>query len=91
MPTDTLIHEMTLGPLTAVQRADIMTHATALTPEARRTFRRLLRGADLAEIDAAWQELVRQATAQLEVEASRAGARACAARVRCTTRGRAMS
>ena len=42
MPTDTLIHEMTLGPLTAVQRADIMTHAVALTPEARRLFRRLL-------------------------------------------------
>jgi N-methylhydantoinase A len=33
-----------------------------------RTFRRLLRGADLAEIDAAWQDLARQATAQLEVE-----------------------
>jgi hypothetical protein len=42
MPTDTLIHEMTLGPLTAAQRTDIMTHATTLTPEARRTFRRLL-------------------------------------------------
>jgi N-methylhydantoinase A len=33
-----------------------------------RTFRRLLRGADLAEIDAAWQDLSRQATAQLEIE-----------------------
>jgi hypothetical protein len=33
-----------------------------------RTFRRLLRGADLAEIDAAWQELSRQAAAQLEIE-----------------------
>ena len=33
-----------------------------------RTFRRLLRGADLAEIDAAWQDLARQATQQLEVE-----------------------
>ena len=42
MPTDILIHEMTPGPLTAAQRADIMTHAIALTPEARRTFRRLL-------------------------------------------------
>jgi hypothetical protein len=33
---------MTLGPLTAVQRTDIMTHATALTPAARQLFRRLL-------------------------------------------------
>jgi N-methylhydantoinase A len=33
-----------------------------------RTFRRLLRGSDLAEIDAAWGELARQATAQLESE-----------------------
>jgi N-methylhydantoinase A len=33
-----------------------------------RTFRRLLRGADLAEIDAAWQELARQAAAQLASE-----------------------
>ena len=33
-----------------------------------RTFRRLLRGADLAEIDAAWADLARQATAQLAVE-----------------------
>jgi hypothetical protein len=40
--TSTLINEMTLGPLTAAQRIDIMNHATALTPEARRLFRRLL-------------------------------------------------
>ncbi len=33
-----------------------------------RTFRRLLRGADLAEIEAAWQELARQALAQLSSE-----------------------
>ena len=33
-----------------------------------RTFRRLLRGSDLAEIDVAWRELARQATAQLESE-----------------------
>ena len=33
-----------------------------------RTFRRLLRGADLAEIEAAWADLARQATAQLAVE-----------------------
>jgi N-methylhydantoinase A len=33
-----------------------------------RTFRRLLRGADLAEIDAAWADLARQATTQLEIE-----------------------
>ena len=42
MPTSTLIHEMTLGPLTAAQRTDIMRHATVLTPAARRLFRRLL-------------------------------------------------
>jgi N-methylhydantoinase A len=33
-----------------------------------RTFRRLLRGANLAEIDAAWAELSQQATAQLVAE-----------------------
>jgi N-methylhydantoinase A len=33
-----------------------------------RTFRRLLRGTDLAEIDAAWQELARQARTQLRAE-----------------------
>ena len=33
-----------------------------------RTFRRLLRSGDLAEIDAAWQDLSRQALAQLEAE-----------------------
>jgi N-methylhydantoinase A len=33
-----------------------------------RTFRRLLRGADLAEIDAAWADLAHQATTQLEIE-----------------------
>ncbi|MGE0852200.1 MAG: hydantoinase/oxoprolinase family protein [Hyphomicrobiaceae bacterium] len=33
-----------------------------------RTFRRLLRGTDLAEIDAAWKDLARQATAQLKSE-----------------------
>ena len=33
-----------------------------------RTFRRLLRGSDLAEIDAAWKDLAGQATAQLESE-----------------------
>src|SRR5262249_54614746 len=33
-----------------------------------RSFRRLLRGADLAEIEAAWQELERQARAQLASE-----------------------
>ena len=42
MPTSTLTHEKTLGPLTAAQRNDIMTHATALTAEARRLFRRML-------------------------------------------------
>jgi N-methylhydantoinase A len=33
-----------------------------------RTFRRLLRGCDLAEVDGAWAELARQATAQLTSE-----------------------
>jgi hypothetical protein len=42
MTTSTLTHEMTLGPLTATQRTDIMRHATALTAEARQLFRRLL-------------------------------------------------
>ncbi len=40
--TDTLIHEMTLGPLTAAQRSEIMNHAPALSTEARQLFRRLL-------------------------------------------------
>ena len=44
MSTSTLfeINEMTLGPLTASQRSEIMGHATALSAEARRVFRRLL-------------------------------------------------
>ena len=42
MSTSTLTHEMTLGPLTAGQRTDIMSHAVPLTTEARRLFRRLL-------------------------------------------------
>ena len=33
---------MTLGPLTAVQRTEIMRHAPALSSEARQLFRRLL-------------------------------------------------
>jgi hypothetical protein len=40
--TSTLTREQTLGPLTSAQRAAIMQHATAMTPSARRTFRRLL-------------------------------------------------
>ena len=32
----------TLGPLTSDQRATIMRHASSLSPEARRVFRRLL-------------------------------------------------
>jgi len=36
------IEELTLGPLTAGQRRDIMGHATGLSVEARRVFRRLL-------------------------------------------------
>ena len=42
MPTSTLIREMTLGPLTAAQRTDIMRHAPSLSPQARQLFRRLL-------------------------------------------------
>jgi hypothetical protein len=42
MPTNTLIFEKTLGPLSAEQRTEIMRHATVLTPEARKLFRRLL-------------------------------------------------
>ena len=44
MSTDTFvqIHEMTLGPLTAAQRIEIMRHAPALSIEARQLFRRLL-------------------------------------------------
>jgi len=42
MTTSTLTHEMTLGPLTAGQRADIMRHAPGLSPEAKQLFRRLL-------------------------------------------------
>jgi hypothetical protein len=42
MPIDTLTYEMTLGPLSASQRTAIMGHATGLSPEARRLFRRLL-------------------------------------------------
>ena len=40
--TSTLIHEMTLGPLNARQRTEIMRHAPALTTKARQLFRRLL-------------------------------------------------
>jgi hypothetical protein len=42
MSTSTLIDEITLGPLTATQRSEIMRHATELGPEGRRVFRRLL-------------------------------------------------
>ncbi len=42
MSTSTLIDEITLGPLNAAQRSEIMRHATELGPESRRVFRRLL-------------------------------------------------
>jgi hypothetical protein len=42
MSTNTLTHEMTLGPLSAIERTEIMSFATSLSPEARRVFRRLL-------------------------------------------------
>jgi hypothetical protein len=68
MTTTTLIDEITLGPLTAPQRAAIMRHATALSPEARRVFRRLLilgqtRGLELEAINRA----AAQAIAHFEV------------------------
>ena len=42
MSTSTLIDEITLGPLTATQRSEIMRHASAFGPEVRRVYRRLL-------------------------------------------------
>jgi hypothetical protein len=44
MSTTTIIDvsDLTLGPLTASQRQEIMGHATGLSIEARRVFRRLL-------------------------------------------------
>jgi hypothetical protein len=56
--TSTLLHELTLGPLTSEQRAAIMFQATSLSPEARQLFRRLLilaqdRGLDSAIIERA--------------------------------------
>ena len=57
-----------------------------------RTFRRLLRQADLGEIDAAWDALARQASEQLAVEGfTRRAAPGSSAPRRCTTRARATS
>ncbi|MBV9895893.1 MAG: hypothetical protein JO020_17145 [Chloroflexi bacterium] len=42
MTTTTSTREMTLGPLTAEQRTDIMRFAPSLSVEARQLFRRLL-------------------------------------------------
>ena len=42
MTTTTSTREMTLGPLTAEQRAQIMRFAPGLSVEARQVFRRLL-------------------------------------------------
>jgi hypothetical protein len=36
------VQDLTLGPLSASQRSEIMTYATQLSIEARRVFRRLL-------------------------------------------------
>jgi hypothetical protein len=52
MFTSTLTHEMTLGPLTAAQRTEIMRHAPALSTEARQLFRRLLVLAQARGLDA---------------------------------------
>ena len=38
----TLLHEMTLGPLSAAQRSEIMRHAPTLSIAARQLYRRLL-------------------------------------------------
>jgi len=59
--TDTLTHAMTLGPLTAAQRQEIMRHATALTPAARQLFRRLLILAQARGLDS---EIIARAAAQ---------------------------
>jgi hypothetical protein len=40
--TLTISREMTLGPLTAAQRSEIMKFAPSLTVEARQVYRRLL-------------------------------------------------
>ena len=42
MSTTTSIYEMTLGPLTAEQRSEIMRHAPLLSMPARQLFRRML-------------------------------------------------
>jgi hypothetical protein len=66
--TSTLIHEMTLGPLTAAQRTEIMRHAPNLSIEGRQLFRRLMilaqeRGLD----DAVIERAAAQARAHFEV------------------------
>jgi hypothetical protein len=48
----TQTQEMTLGPLTAAERAEIMRHATGLSAQARRLFRRLLILAQSRGLDA---------------------------------------
>jgi hypothetical protein len=59
--TSTLIHELTLGPLNAQQRHEIMIQARVLTAEARRLFRRLLILAQARGLDGA---LIARAAAQ---------------------------
>jgi hypothetical protein len=59
--TNTLINEMTLGPLTATQRTEIMRHAPALSTEARQLFRRLLILGQDRGLDA---EMINRAAAQ---------------------------
>ena len=68
MTTSTYLQEMTLGPLTAVQRTEIMRHAPGLSNEARQLFRRLLilrqsRGLNAASIASA----AAQASAHFEI------------------------
>ena len=59
--TSTLIHEMTLGPLTTEQRSEIMRHAQPLTAAARKLFRRLLILAQDRGLDA---DIIARAAAQ---------------------------
>jgi hypothetical protein len=68
MTTSTYLQEMTLGPLTATQRTEIMRHAPGLSGDARQLFRRLLilrqsRGLDAASIRTA----AAQASAHFEL------------------------
>lgn len=59
--TSTLTHELTLGPLTAAQRTEIMRYAPALSTPARQLFRRLLILAQERSLDS---DVIARAAAQ---------------------------